>query len=79
MSLRIRKLTPIECLKLMGFERRDEQAMREIGMTDSAIYHCAGDSIITTCLMALFGQMLPISDNELQQKIEKYVETLKEN
>lgn len=79
MDLRIRKLVPLETMKLMGFERKDEQAMREIGMTDSAIYHCAGDSIIVTCLMALFGQMLPISENELQQKIEKYVETLKEN
>ena len=79
MNLRIRKLVPLETMKLMGFERKDEQAMREIGMTDSAIYHCAGDSIIVTCLMALFGQMLPISENELEHKIEKYVETLKEN
>lgn len=78
-KLRIRKLVPCETLKLMGFERKDEQAMREIGMTDSAIYHCAGDSIITTCLMAIIGQMLPISEEELKQKIEKYVETLKEN
>ena len=79
MDLRIRKLVPLETMKLMGFEGKDEQAMREIGMTDSAIYHCAGDSIIVTCLMALFGQMLPISEKDLQQKIEKYVETLKEN
>ena len=79
MDLRIRKLVPLETMKLMGFERKDEQAMREIGMTDSAIYHCASDSIIVTCLMALFGQMLPISEKDLQQKIEKYVETLKEN
>lgn len=79
MDLRIRKLVPLETIKLMGFERKDEQAMREIGMTDSAIYHCAGDSIIVTCLMALFGQMLPISENDLKQKIENYVETLKEN
>lgn len=79
MSLRIRKLVPCETMKLMGFERKDYQAMRDIGMSDSAIYHCSGDSIIVTCLMALFGQMLPISENELQQKIENYVETLKEN
>lgn len=80
MNLRIRKLTPKECLELMGFEDKDHQAMRDIGMSDSAIFHCAGDSIVTTCLMALFGQMLPISENELQQKIEDYVETLtKEN
>lgn len=79
MSLRIRKLIPLETMKLMGFEKKDEQAMREIGMSDSAIYHCSGDSIIVTCLMALFGQLMPISENELHQKIEKYVETLKEN
>ena len=66
-------------MKLMGFERKDEQAMREIGMSDAAIYHCSGDSIVTTCLMALFGQMLPVSENELQQKIESYVENIVEN
>ena len=66
-------------MKLMGFERKDEQAMRQASLSDSAIYHCSGDSIIVTCLMALFGQMLPISENELKHKIESYVETIKEN
>ena len=79
MELRIRKLIPLETLKLMGFEKKDYQVMDQIGMRDSAIYHCAGDSIVVTCLMGIFGQMLPISENELQQKIENYVETLKEN
>ena len=79
MNLRIRKLVPVETTKLMGFERKDYQAMRDIGQSDMQIYHECGDSIIVTCLMALFGQMLPISENELQQKIENYVETLKEN
>lgn len=76
MSLTIRRLVPLECLKLMGFEEKDYQAMRDIGMSDTQIYHCAGDSIITTVLMALFGQLLPINENELQQKIEDYVESL---
>ena len=58
----------------MGFEKADFQAMRDIKMSDAAIWHCCGDSIVTTCLMALFGQMLPISEQELQQKIENYVE-----
>ena len=66
-------------MKLMGFERKDEQAMRDIGMSDSAIYHCSGDSIVVTCLMAIFGQMLPISENELKEKIQNYVEQIKEN
>lgn len=47
-------------------------------MGDMQIYHCVGDSIVTTCLIGIFGQMLPISEEELQQKIENYVETLKE-
>lgn len=78
-NLRIRKLVPLETCKLMGFSKEDYQAMRDIGMSDMQIYHCCGDSIVTTCLMALFGQML-MSEEELRQKIEDYVETLtKEN
>ena len=76
MGLRIRKLVPLETMKLMGFERKDEQAMREKDLSDMAIYHCSGDSIVVTCLMAIFGQMLPISEQELQQKIEDYVKGL---
>lgn len=75
MNLRIRKLVPLETLKLMGFERKDEQAMRSVGMSDMAIYHCAGDSIVTTCLMAIFGQML-LTEEETQKKIDDYVEGL---
>lgn len=71
-KLRIRKLTPLTCMKLMGFEEKDYQAMRKIGMTDGQIEHCCGDSIITTCLMALFGQML-FDEGTLKQKIENYV------
>ena len=76
MSLRIRKLVPVETMKLMGFERKDEQAMRQVGMSDSGIYHCAGDSIVVTCLMAIFGQML-LDENTLKHKIEDYVEEIK--
>ena len=43
--------------------------MRKIGTTDGQIEHCAGDSIVTTCLMAIFGQML-LTEEETQQKIE---------
>ena len=76
MSLRIRKLVPLETLKLMGFERKDEQAMRSVGMSDMAIYHCAGDSLVTTICALLLGQMLPMSEQELHQKINDYVERL---
>ena len=53
--LRIRKLTPCECIKLMGFEKCDYEAMRDIDMTDMQIYHCAGDSIVVTVLMGFLA------------------------
>ena len=71
-SLRIRKLTPRECIRLMGFTDGDYDAMVGIGMTDSAIYHVAGDSIVVTVLMAIFGEMLGI---DYREKIGEYVES----
>lgn len=71
-NLRIRKLTPKECIRLMGFTDSDYDAMVGIGMTDSAIYHVAGDSIVVTVLMAIFGEMLGI---DYRQKIGEYVES----
>lgn len=76
MNLRIRKLVPVETTKLMGFERQDYQAMRDIGMSDMQIYHCCGDSIVVTCLMGIFGKML-FSDDELKAKLQHYVEKVK--
>ena len=75
-NLRIRKLTPKTCLRLMGFEDSDFQAMRDIGMTDSQIYHVAGDSIVVTVLMGIFGTLCQIDDYE--QRIKDYAKQLTE-
>ena len=56
-NLRIRKLTPRECFRLMGLKDEDIDLILENQSTASA-YHLAGDSIVTTCLMAIFGQLL---------------------
>lgn len=77
MNLRIRKLVPLETCKLMGFEEKDYQAMRNIGMSDSQIYHCCGDALITTVFAALIGQML-FDEKTLKEKIENYADSLKE-
>ena len=53
-NLRIRKLTPRECFRLMGVADRDSDRLG--GFADTALYHLAGDSIVTTCLMAIFAQ-----------------------
>lgn len=55
---RIRRLTPLECMRLMGFGDEDEEAMRAIGMSDTAIVHCAGDSIVVDVLMDIFKEMI---------------------
>lgn len=56
-NLRIRKLTPKECMRLMGFQDKDTKAMYEAGLSDSAIYHCAGDSICVNVLVAIFATL----------------------
>lgn len=53
---RIRKLTEKECFRLMGV--KDEDYERIVPVTSkSARYKLAGNSIVTTCLMALFSQL----------------------
>ena len=72
-NLRIRKLTPCECIKLMGFERKDYESLVEYGLSDSAIYHCAGDSIVATVLVGLFGTM---TNKDYEQIIKDYAERI---
>lgn len=56
-SCRIRKLTPKECFRLMGVKDEDfERAAKN--QSNSSLYHLAGDSIVTNCLMEIFKEML---------------------
>lgn len=59
-NLRIRKLTPRECFRLMGLKDEDIDLIME-HQTNASGYHLAGDSIVSTCLMAIFGQLLDIN------------------
>lgn len=69
---RIRKLTEGECYRLMGFEEKDTNACKEVGQPKSTIYHQAGDSIVTTCLVALFGELLGFDyDKEITDYTDK--------
>lgn len=53
----IRKLTERECMRLMGFSEADTKAMGDVGLSKGNIYHSAGDSIVTTVLVALLGSL----------------------
>lgn len=73
-KMRIRKLTPCECLKLMGFDEEDYKAMRKADLSDTQIYHCAGDSIVVSVLMGIFGSLLGVEDYE--QRINELTDRL---
>lgn len=59
-NLQIRKLTPKECFRLMGVKDEDFEKIK-LNQFGQSLYHLAGDSIVTTCLMGLFGQLLGIN------------------
>ena len=62
-NLAIRKLTPKEVWRLMGVKDDDFENVSK-NQSDSSLYHLAGDSIVTTCLMAIFGELLGIDWKE---------------
>ena len=49
----IRKLTPDECWRLMGFTDEDVVKCRTVGMSDTQLYRQAGNSIVTNCIELL--------------------------
>lgn len=57
-GLRIRKLTPKECWRLMGFSDEDFDKAKKAGLSDSKLYKQAGNSIVVNVLIAIFKQML---------------------
>ena len=56
-EVRIRKLTPRECWRLMGFTDEDFDKAKEVN-SDSQLYKQAGNSIVVQVLEAIFREML---------------------
>ena len=56
-TYKIRKLTPRECYRLMGFSDEDFDKVKSVGMSDTQCYKQAGNSIVVNCLMAIFTNM----------------------
>lgn len=54
---RIRKLTPLECWRLMGFSDDDFFRAAKVN-SNSQLYKQAGNSIVKQVLMAIFKQMM---------------------
>lgn len=56
-TYKIRKLTPRECYRLMGFSDEDFDKVKACGISDTQCYKQAGNSIVVNCLMAIFTNM----------------------
>ena len=59
-SFRIRKLTPLECWRLMGFDDDDFYKARNAGISNSQLYKQAGNSIVVNVLSAIFRELLKV-------------------
>lgn len=55
-TYRIRKLTPLECFRLMGVTDEDAQKMMEVN-SNTQCYKQAGNSIVVDVMCAMFRNL----------------------
>ena len=65
--VRIRKLTPRECFRLMGVSDADIDKIQAAGISKSQQYKMAGNSIVVNTLAAIFRQLFIGNFNKEQQ------------
>lgn len=63
-NVRIRKLTPWECLRLQGWKDCEIEKIRNAGISNTQAYRQAGNGITTTVLMAIFGELFGVPYKE---------------
>lgn len=69
-NLKIRKLTPKECFRLMGVKDEDYERIAK-NQSNSSLYHLAGDSLVSLVFCAIMSTML---DNckTFEQVVEEF-------
>lgn len=56
-KVKIRKLTPRECGRLMGVEDPDIDKMLTCGLKDGPLYKMYGNSIVVDCMYHIFNNL----------------------
>lgn len=74
-NLRIRKLTELECWKLMAFKKSDFLALERNHFSQSDLYRMAGDSIIVCHIIALLSPLIYDKDKHIEI-INDYVDRI---
>ncbi len=67
--LRIRKLTPLECFRLMGFD--DDDFNKITGISNTQLYKQAGNSIVVDVLVHLFESLFKALESNEHAEIIK--------
>lgn len=74
--IRIRKLTPKECHRLMGFDDIDVDCCKAVGMSDAQGYKQAGNSIVTNVIALIAEHFYKAQYDEsykcLDEKMENF-------
>ena len=63
-DMRIRKLTPRECWRLMGFEDTDFDKAQAVPTSDTQLYKQAGNSIVVKVLEAVFKNLFGLKEKK---------------
>lgn len=66
-KFRIRKLTPRECFRLMGVDDADIDKIQASGLSNSAQYKLAGNSIVVDVLYHIFRKMFIETDADMRK------------
>ena len=69
-DFRIRKLTPLECWRLMGFSDEDFEKAQSAGVSNSQLYKQAGNSIVVDVLMAILNNLIGGKDDSTRGEIK---------
>ena len=66
-GVRIRKLTPKECWRLMDFTDEEFEAAEKAGVSKTQLYKQAGNSIVVSCLAHIFRELLKGTEYEPEE------------
>lgn len=64
MSAKIRKLTPLECFRLMGFNDEDFYKAEKLN-SDTQLYKQAGNSIVVDVIEEIYEQLFSLYWDEV--------------
>ena len=79
-GIRIRKLTPKECWRLMDFTDEEFEAAEKAGVSKTQLYKQAGNSIVVSCLAHIFRELLKDTEYEPEEGFKTdWLEKLKGN